>query len=152
MAKTQKNTARKTSGGVSKSVGLATVSDRVPNSRSRSSRSPRTVPPTPSPIEIDEEEEEEKEEEQNSRQPADDVRMFFLHLSKNLSICQWCAMCSDGNALLVTCDRCGAANCKSCVPGLAEVSPEDLKTYTYCCVGCCGRKEVFLVRYIQPSR
>ena len=75
------------------------------------------------------------------------VCVFFfsfchLHLS---TTCQWCALYSDGNPLLISCDECGAANCGACVPQLAEVSSRDLASYRYVCVGCAGRKGVFQV-------
>ena len=58
---------------------------------------------------------------------------------------QWCSLCFDGNPLLVACNKCGAANCGSCVPQLAQISPADLETYKYFCVGCTKRGQSFQV-------
>jgi len=78
--------------------------------------------------------------------------MFFLLTSETYLIClQWCAICFDGHDLLVTCSSCHSANCASCIPGLAQVSPEDLSTCTYSCPACSKRRDTFFVRYYSLS-
>jgi len=151
MAKKQKNTARKTVGGSAKRIHFVHVPDHLLRSRS-SSRSPAissaTTTPTvdqpasPQPMDLDRE---------DSELPGDDVCFFPLTSKTYLNCLQWCAMCFDGHDLLVTCSRCRSVNCASCVPGLAQVSSEDLGTYTYSCVGCCNRGETFFVRYYSLS-
>ena len=146
-----KQTAKKSTGGTTKRVRLIVVgkSDWVLRSSTRSASRSSSAAVTPPPPSVS-----------TTPPPANDIDVVMEEGIKDVDyvsctlflcghsvseFCQWCALCSDGHDILVVCNRCGSANCASCVPQLQKVSPEDLRTHSYLCVGCTKRGELFQV-------
>lgn len=77
----------------------------------------------------------------------EDVSTYLLCTSGYLPyFFQWCALCTNGGDVLVGCQKCTRINCSSCVPILADLTPEQLETLNYKCPSCTGRGRVFQVR------
>lgn len=163
MAKTKprKNTAKKSTGGPAKREILGPAVQQLLRAPSTGSRSPSVTPsiapstaehsPAPNSMDVDLQPGKDEGDGQHALD-SDDVRFpppFSRIYSRFL---EWCALCSDGHHLLASCSKCGAANCATCIPGLSKPGIKELESYTFHCLCCAKRKQVFYVRHSSTHR
>jgi hypothetical protein len=157
-----KQTAKKSTGGAAKRKAII-PSARILRSKTSRSRQPSCSPQPTLDVEMAEEvipepvvvvpgssqvaSSIEIASPDNTDEVSGHCRLFTFLLTDCCLLCQWCHLCSDGGELLIICNKCGAATCKRCIPGLGALSGSGLDDCTFECVGCSKKGAIFYVSF-----